>query len=220
VSNLSINIDKLVEAIEEAKKKAKKRNFIQSVELIIKLRDVDVKKPENRINIEVPLPNPPNEKLAKVAVFATGDLVLKAKEANADLVIGKEDLEKLATEKRSAKELAKNYDFFIAQPDLMPIIGRYLGRYLGPRGKMPKPVPPTADISAILARYRKSIRVRIKDQPQVMCRVGVETQDSKQIAENIEAVLEALKNKFKIPQNIERIYVKLTMGPAVEVKTK
>ncbi|RLE85046.1 MAG: 50S ribosomal protein L1, partial [Thermoprotei archaeon] len=159
-------------------------------------------------------------KLAKVAVFATGDLVLKAKEANADLVIGKEDLEKLATEKRSAKELAKNYDFFIAQPDLMPIIGRYLGRYLGPRGKMPKPVPPTADISAILARYRKSIRVRIKDQPQVMCRVGVETQDSKQIAENIEAVLEALKNKFKIPQNIERIYVKLTMGPAVEVKMK
>jgi len=188
--------------------------------LIIKLRDVDVKKPENRINLEVPLPNPPPNKLAKVAIIASGDLALKAKQANADLVITREDLEKIATDKKAAKELAKSYDFFLAQPDLMPIIGRYLGRYLGPRGKMPKLVSPTMDMDAVLARYRRSVRVRIKDQPQIMCRVGVETQDSREIAENINAIIEALKSKFKIPHNIERAYVKLTMGPAVELEIK
>jgi len=217
---MSFSLDKVIEAVEEAKKRAKKRKFIQSVELIVKLRDVDVKKPENRINMEVPLPHPPPNKPAKVAVIATGDLALKAKQAKADLVVSREDLEKIAANKKTAKELAKSYDFFLAQPDLMPLIGRYLGRYLGPRGKMPKPVPPSADIEALLARYRRSIRIRIKDQPQVMCRVGAENQDSKEIAENINAVIEALKTKFRIPQNIERVYVKLTMGPAVEIKTK
>ena len=217
---MSVKLDDIVEAVEEAKRKAKKRRFTQSIELIIKLRDIDVKKPENRINMEVPLPHPPPNKLAKVAVIATGDLALKAKQAEADLVVSREDLEKIAANKKAAKELAKSYDFFLAQPDLMPLIGRYLGRYLGPRGKMPKPVPPSANIEAMLKRYRRSVRIRVKDQPQVMCRVGEETQNSKEIAENINAIIDALKTKFKIPQNIERIYVKLTMGPAVEVKAR
>lgn len=215
---MSLDLSKVAKAVEEAKRLAKPRKFAQSVELIIKLRDVDMKRPENRINMEVVLPHPPPEKLAKVAVIATGDLALKAREAKADMVITREDLEKAAANKRLARKLAKSVDFFLAQPDLMPVVGRYLGKYLGPRGKMPRPVPPSADIAAMIERYRKCIRIRTRDQPLVMCRVGLETQSPEEIAENIGAVVEALKTKFKIPYNVERMYVKLTMGPAVEVE--
>jgi len=219
-SKMSVPVNEVIKAVEEAKKLAKPRNFTQSVELIIKLRDIDVRKPENRINVSVRLPNPPKDKLSRVCVIASGDMVIRARKTNADTVITREDLEKIAASKREPRKLAKSHDFFIAEAPLMPIIGRLLGRYLGPRGKMPQPVPPTADITNLVDRLKESVRIRIRDQPQIMCRVGSEKQSSKEIAENIMAILSALSSKFKIPQNIEKMYVKLTMGPAVEVKLR
>lgn len=216
---MSIPTERFVNAIKEAKEKSKPRRFKQSVELIIKLRDVDVKRPENRLNIGVPLPHPPPDKPAKVAVFATGDLALKAKEAGVDAVIDKDGVAKIASEKKEAKKVAKTYDFFYAQPDMMPLIGRYLGRYLGPRGKMPDVLPPTADVKALVERAKRSIRLRIRDQPLVMCKIGTEEQSEKELAENANEVINALLKKFEL-RNIERIYVKLTMGPPIKVSLK
>ncbi|HDI31420.1 MAG: 50S ribosomal protein L1 [Thermoprotei archaeon] len=213
---MSVSIDRLASAIKEAKERSKPRRFKQGVELIVKLRDIDVKKPENRINVSVPLPHPPMSKLAKVAVFATGDLALKAKEAGVDAVIDKDEIAKIASEKKEAKKIARSYDFFYAQPDMMPLIGRMLGRYLGPRGKMPEVLPPTANVKAMIERAKRSVRLRIRDQPLVMCRIGTEDQSEKELAENANEVLNALLRKFE-PRNIERVYVKLTMGPPVEV---
>ncbi len=45
-----INFDAVLKALGEAKKLAKPRRFKQAIELIIKLRDVDVRKPEKRLN--------------------------------------------------------------------------------------------------------------------------------------------------------------------------
>ncbi|RLE60808.1 MAG: 50S ribosomal protein L1 [Thermoprotei archaeon] len=213
---MSYSIGVLAKAIEEAKAKAKKRRFKQSVELIVVLRDVDVRKPENRINMPVFLPNPPSKE-AKVCVIASGDLELKAKNSRADLVVSRDELIKLADNKKAAKDLAKKYDFFLAQADLMPTIGRLLGRYLGPRGKMPQPVTSSMNINALVDRFKRSVRIRIKNQPVISCRIGTEDQDSKKLAENAMAILNAIESKFK-KQNIDRIYVKLTMGPAVKVR--
>ena len=107
--------------------------------------------------------------------------------------------------------------FFVAQADLMPLIGRLFGPILGPRGKMPIPVPPTANVAPLLERLKRSVRIRIRNQPQVMCIVGSEDMDSKEIAYNIDAVFEVLSRKYKVPYNIEKVYVKLSMGPAVSV---
>jgi len=213
---VSLRMESLVKAIEEAKKIAKPRRFVQSYELIIKLRDVDTKRPENRFSELVALPNPPPRKLSKVAVIADGDMALKAREAGADLVITREELEKIAGSKKEAKKVAKAFDAFLAQADLMPVVGRLIGRYLGPRGKMPQPVPPSADLKAFIDRAKRSVRVRLRDQPLIMCRIGAEDQNPKEVAENAMAVLNFLLNRFK-PQNIERVYVKLTMGPPVRV---
>jgi len=217
---MPLNEEAIIKAIEEAKGLAKKRNFKQSVELIIKLKDVDLKRPENRLTTTVALPHVPPEKLAKICVFATGDLALKAKEVGVDAVLSREDLESLSGDKRRAKELAKKYDFFLAQPDLMPIIGRILGPYLGPRGKMPSVLVPSANLKAVIERQRKSVLIRVRDQPQIMCWIGLEDQPAKAIAENALTVINAIEAKYKYPQNIEKMYIKLTMGPAVKVKLR
>lgn len=205
-------------AVEEALKVSpKKRRFTQSVEMIIALKDVDVKKPENRINTIVTLPHPPEKKLAKVVVVASGDLALKARDAGADLVIDKDDLQKLASDKKAAKKLAKRYDFFLAQTDLMVQVGRILGKYLGSRGKMPQPIPPNVPVAPLIERMKRSVRVRIKDNPVIMVRVGTEDQPIEHIVANARAVLDEVLKKFA-PHNIYRIYFKLTMGRPVKVE--
>lgn len=203
-------------AIEKALAQARRRKFTQSVEMIVVLKDVDMKKPENRLNLSVVLPHPPKSKQAKVAVIATGDLALKAKEAGADLVLDREGLEKIASSKRGVRKLAKEYDFFLAQPDLMVIVGRLLGKYLGPRGKMPQPVPPNIPIAPLIERLRRSIRIRTRDQPQIACRIGSEDQSVEELVENAQAVLDEILKKFSV-HNISRIYFKVTMGPTAVV---
>ena len=68
-------------------------------------------------------------------MFASGDNALRAKNAGADRVIEGAELDTLASEKRSAKKLAREYQFFLADTALMPKIGRILGSFLGPEGK-------------------------------------------------------------------------------------
>ncbi|MEM3646721.1 MAG: 50S ribosomal protein L1 [Thermofilum sp.] len=213
------SLSELKEAIESAIKRARKRRFTQSVEMIIVLRDIDMKKPENRLNISVALPHPPASKPAKVAVIAAGDLALKAKEAGADLVLDRDGLEKIASSKRGARKLAREYDFFLAQPDLMVLIGRLLGKYLGPRGKMPQPVPPNAPVAPLIDRLRRSVRIRTREQPQIGCRIGTENQPVDELAENARAVLDEVLKKIPA-HNIARIFFKVTMGPPVAVAKK
>ena len=202
------------EALGEVRKVAKRRRFNQTVELIIKLRDVDVKKPENRINITVPLPNPISKR-AKVCVIASGATITTAREAGADLVITKDDLGKFS-DKKSIRKLAQQFDFFLASPDLMVQIGRTMGPILGPRGKMPDVVPPNADMKALIDRYRRSVRVRVRDQPQIMVKVGTEDMEPSKIAENATAVLEEVARKYGWDK-IKEVELKLTMIPPVKV---
>jgi len=213
---MSLDLKNLEKAIEEARKLAKPRRFVQSYELIVKLRDVDTKQPENRFSELIALPHPPARKLSKVAVIAEGDMALKARDAGADFIMTREDLEKVASSKKDAKKIVKSFNVFLAQADLMPLVGRLMGRYLGPRGKMPQPVPPSADVKTFIDRAKRSVRVKLRDQPLIMCRIGTEDQSAKEVAENAMAVMNFLLSKFK-PQNVERVYVKLTMGPPVKV---
>ncbi|MCC6013071.1 MAG: 50S ribosomal protein L1 [Candidatus Verstraetearchaeota archaeon] len=212
-----LDLNSIISLVDEAKRNSKKRNFIQSVELIVNLKGIDVKAPENRINEVVPLPNPIGREM-KVCVIADGDLLTKAKQSEADLVISKQELEEYAGDKKAIKKLAETYDFFIARADLMALVGKIFGPILGPRGKMPDPVPPTANIENIIKNYRNAVRIRIRDQPVIKCKVGVETMDSKAIAENIMAVLTAIDRRIKLDQFLSSIVVKTTMGKPVKLK--
>ncbi|MGQ9759735.1 MAG: 50S ribosomal protein L1 [Candidatus Methanomethylicaceae archaeon] len=214
---MQFDLQKLVSLVDEAKKNSKKRNFLQSMELIINFKGLDVKAPENRINETVPLPHPIGRDL-KVCVIADGDLITKAKQAGADLALTKQDLDQYVDNKKAAKKLADSYDYFAARTDLMATVGKVLGPVLGPRGKMPDPLPPTANIDAVIKKYRSAVRVRIRDQPVIRCRIASENMDSKSIAENIMAVLSAIERRIKLDQFISSIVVKTTMGKPAKLR--
>jgi large subunit ribosomal protein L1 len=214
---LAPNKAAFLKTVKELKEKTTKRNFTQSIELSFKLKELDLKRPENRINEAIELPHQIN-KPVKICVIASGDLVLRAKKAEADKVLEKSELDALVENKKAAKKLVNDHDHFIAEASLMPTTGRILGPFLGPRSKMPTPVPPNVDIKSVIDRHRKTVRIRVREQPSVKCRIGTEDMNDEQLAENVLEVIPAIEAKLpKGSRNIENIRLKATMGPSMKV---
>ena len=139
-------------------------------------------------------------------------MALKAKRAKTDLVVKRGELGAMMGDKEKQKELTESYDFFIAEAPLMPLVGKVLGATLGPKGKMPTPVPPTADIAEHIKRHRKMILLRMRGQPVLQCRVGAENMSDEEIAENVQAVMEKVEAKLKRGiRNISSVSLKTTM---------
>ena len=212
----------LAEVVTKAKEETKKAKFKQSVELIINFKDIDVKKgfAINEV-VQLPKTNSP----ATVCVIATGDMSQKAKAANADSVIGNEELEKFEANKRESRKFINKYDFFLADTKIMPTVGKSLGQLLGPRGKMPTPVPFNAPIDAFLARFRSSIKVRTRASLSISCKIGDETMEDADLAVNAYTVLSAIEKKLPNGEkNIKKVMIKTTMGKPVkqvqEIKKK
>jgi large subunit ribosomal protein L1 len=217
---MSYNLDSIVEAITEARAKGTEKGikFEQSFDLCVNFRkkELDVEKPENRLNQEVVLPNtlyPP----AKVCAFGDGEFAEKAKAAGAETVVSKDDIPKLGEEKKERKALAKRHDFFIASLDSMPLVGRYLGQVLGPRGKMPKPFPPQADLSAVVSQYHRTVRVRMRNTPTFHVKVGHVRMGDQEIADNVQSILTFADSKGMLDK-VGNLIIKTTMGPSVVVK--
>lgn len=204
----------LVEMIKEAKANDKERKFKQAIELIMIFKDIDVKKGFT-INetIQLPKTNSP----AAICVMASGDMGLKAKTAKADRVMDNDEINRLASNKRETRKLINSFDFFLADTKLMPIVGKVLGQLLGPRGKMPTPVPFNAPIDSFLARFRSSVRVRVKNSLSMSCKIGDESMDDSDLAANAHAVLGAVEKKLPNgDKNIRKILIKTTMGKIVK----
>jgi large subunit ribosomal protein L1 len=202
----------LAELVKKGKEKSKERKFTESLEAIVRLKDVDPKKTDLNINEIVYLPHP-TKKLAKVCFIGTGDLAVRAKNAKADLVMDPSQLENYAGSKKEAKKLARSYDFFLADTALMPRIGRILGQALGPKGKIPTPVPPNAQVETMIQRMRTAVRVRSRGSLGVAAKVGDSNLTEANIADNILATVQAISKKLPNgDRNIRTIMVKTTMG--------
>ena len=208
----------LLEAVKEAKEKSGKKKFTQTVDLILDIKEIDMKAPEGKIQEVVELPHAP-AKLNKICVVASGELALKARRANADNVVEKDGLDALAGKKKELRKLAEAYDVFISEASLMQLVGRTLGPVLGPRGKMPIPVPLTVDIAAVIERNRKTIVVRMRNQPIIQCSIGTENQPDEELVDNIQAVLRVLDGKLKRGlKNVKLVFIKTSMGTPVKIK--
>ena len=133
------------------------------------------------------------------------------------------NIEKLSRGKSQAAidkiaDIAKKYDLFIAEAPMMPLVGKSLGASLGPRGKMPTPVPPNADIKEQIMKHRKIVFVRMRGQPVIHCRIGNETMKDEEIAENVQAVVRRIESKLKRGiKNFKSVYLKTSMGSSVKV---
>jgi len=212
-----VNESQLVGVIKQAKENDKDRKFTQSIEMIMVFKDVDVKK-GFAINEPVQLPKK-TTKPASVCIMASGDMGIKAKNAKADMVIDENELTKLSADKKKSKKMINKYDFFLADTKLMPTVGKKLGQLLGPRGKMPTPVPFNAPIESFLERFRSSVKIRAKGSLSMSCRIGEENMDDADLAANASAVATAVEKTLPNgSKNIEKIMFKTTMGKAVKVE--
>jgi large subunit ribosomal protein L1 len=197
--------------VKQAREAATRRKFSQSVELTLVLKDIDVKKGFS-LNEVVLLPNKPT-KQASICVVGTGDTGTRARRAEVDRVIQPEELDRFGTNRREARKVVRQHDFFLADTALMAPVGRAFGQFLGPKGKMPTPMPYGAPVEAIADRLRGSVRVRTKNQLNVSTKIGDEILDDSQLAANAGAVISAVEKK--LPQgdkNIRNTMIKFTMG--------
>ena len=202
--------------IDEVKKSSPERKFKECIELAINIKEVDLSDPKSRINEEISLPKGRGKDL-KIAVIGTEEMKSKAKN-NADFVYGPEDLSKFADDKKSFKKLANKIDFFIAESTLMANIGKSLGQVLGPRGKIPRPLPPGQDPSPVISNLKKTVRARSRDKRTFHVPVGTKEMTSEDLAENVTAVIKRIVGKLeKGFGNIDSVYIKTTMGQAVKL---
>ena len=208
--------NKVNQVIEDALKSDKERKFVETIEVAINLRDVDLQNPQKRINAEVALPHG-RGRPSRVAVFAQGEMAVISKKI-VDTVLGPDQIDELSENKREARKLADKYDFFVAETGLMANIGKSLGVVLGPRGKMPRPIPPQADIERIINSLTNLVPVRSKDRPTFHVPFGNVSMPQEQLADNLETILKRVESNLdRGTDNIASIWVKTTMGKAVRL---
>ncbi|MBU5682195.1 MAG: hypothetical protein KQA34_00520 [Candidatus Aenigmarchaeota archaeon] len=203
-----MDYDLLKNKIEEALKTGKKRRFKQSLELIIVLKDVDVKELKNSISlITLPYFND-----SKVVVFNE----IKRSDINTESISLKE-IETTSQNKRLAKKLARSFDFSLAETKLIPVIGKLLGKFLAPLGKMPIPITDEKKLNENIEKLKKSRKINLK-QNQIQVKIGKEDMKLEELFENaknvINQIVSVLPNGEK---NIKKIYVKLTMSKPIRV---
>ena len=214
-----MNPKQIAQLITEAKKVAPKRKFSQTIDLIVALKDLDMKDSEQHVDFYVQLHHD-RGKPVKMAALVGPELQAKA-DGVFDTVIVEKDFGNL---KDKLKLMATENAYFIAQANLMPKVAQHFGRVLGPRGKMPNPkagciVNLKTDLKALYAKLQKTVRISVKVQPQLQLAVGNEAMDEKIIIDNIHTIYDQLVHHLpKGENNVNKVYVKLTMGPPVEVK--
>jgi len=209
--------EKISEAIKNAIEGAQERKFVESLDIAFTIRDVDLKNPNNRIQEEIRLPNGRGKDI-KIAMFAASDAAQKAKAAGIH-VIDPSEIEELGKNKGTAKKLANSYDFFLSEVPHMGLIGRYLGVVLGPRGKMPRPVPPTLDPGMLANGLRSTVVIKSGDKMTFHTSFGTVEQSHEELMANAMEVFTRVTNKLERGVgNIRSLFIKTSMGPAQRIE--
>ena len=217
---MAISKDNIVTSLATARK-SRKRGFVQSIDLVIPLTGIDLKKPEHQVDFFVQLPQGSGKKI-KVCALIGPELQPEAKSACDGLVL-QEDFANYGKNKKQLKKLARQYDFFIGQANIMPQIAATFGRVLGPRGKMPNPkagcvVPPKAALKPLVEKLQSTLHVSARTVPMIQCKVGNESMSDDAIAANLTAVYDQVVHSLPGgDQNIKAALVKLTMGQPVSL---
>lgn len=209
--------EKITQAIKDALEHAPERKFVESVDITFTIRDVDLKNPNNRIKEEIRLPSGRGKEL-KIAMFAAGEAATKAKDAGIH-VFTPQEIEEFGGQKGKAKKMANSFDFFLSEVPHMGLIGRYLGVVLGPRGKMPRPVPPTLDPAAIAAGLKSTVVVKSGDRMTFHAAIGTAKQSHEELTANAMEIYNRVISKLERGiGNIRSLFIKTSMGPAQRIE--
>ncbi len=182
-----------------------KKGFNQSVDLNFTLKSIDLKRPENKFSKEVMLPHGRGKDIEVCIISEAAGT-------------GKSEIEEMERDKQKMKKFVKKYDFYLCEAPLMPLVGKALGRYLAPKGKMPKLLPPNRDPTSLINETKNSVRIRVRDSPSIQVTVGTEAMTDQQLKENAERVIEEVKKSMPGKAQIKNIYLKFTMTKPVKLK--
>ncbi len=216
-----MNKEDIQKALAYLKANSKKRKFAQKIDFIVNVRDLDLKKPEQQVDLFVVLPKQ-RAKKTRICALVGPELAEQAKAAM-DVVVLHDQFAMYAQDPKKIKKLAGTCDFFIAQANIMPDVAKTFGRILGPRNKMPNPkagcvVPPNANLAALAEKLRSTVRIMVKTQLNFKTIVGDENSNEDDIAENIMALYTALSHQLPAEEsNIKSVLLKLTMSSPVTV---
>ena len=216
---MAIDKASITKALKQAREKTKSRKFTQTIELIVNL-NVNIK--TNKVDFFVDLHYERGKKISVCALVGP-ELKDNATE-HCDHVVRATDFPKYQKDKKLTKKLAKQYDMFVAQANIMPKIAAAFGRYFGPLNKMPNPkagcvVPPNANLAPVIEKLQKKVKVRALRNPVIQVAVAIETMDDEKIIDNIQTVYKALLNNLPAAENnVKGAFLKLTMGPAVKIE--
>ena len=208
----------VIKALDQLKDSKKK--FNQSYDLVINLKSLDLKKPENQLDF-YPTLHSTLGKPIKVCALIGPELEGEAK--NVDHYLVEKDFEKYAKDPKAAKKLADQYDYFIAQANIMPKIATVFGRVFGPRKKMPNPkagcvVPPKFALKPLYDKLQKTVHVFAKEKLIIQVRIGSEEQKPEEIADNVETIITMIVQKLPLEKNnIKSIFIKKTMSKPVRL---
>lgn len=207
---------RFLDAVHKAKKDSPQRKFSQTWDMSIEFKGMDMKKPESKLNMEIPLPEGRGKEIKIMFIADTASDDLKNV---VDKVLLKPEVEKLSGNKKEIRKLASEYDSWLAEAPLMPLVGKALGMILAPRGKMPKPIPPKAKIDGIVSLAKKSVKIKTKDTPVVHAPIGTDKMADEQIAKNALHVFNTVSEKLpKGRNNVKSVHIKLTMGKSAKVE--
>ena len=213
--------NKLISTIKELKEKSSKRNFKQTFDLIVNLKELDMKKPEHQVDFFATLQHP--RKKIKVCAFVGPELLEDARNS-CDLAISQDEFEKYAKDKKLAKKLAREYDLFIAQANIMAPVATAFGRVLGPKGKMPNPkagcvVPPKTSLRPLYEKLQKTIRISAKKDPIIQIAIGKEDGNEDEITDNVLTIYDQLiHHLINEKNNIKNVLLKLTMSKPIKLE--
>ena len=195
-------------------RKGKKRKFDQTVDLIINLQKFDLKKDQVNLFIQVPF----KIKDKKICGF------FKTKNKDVETVTFEQF--KKYSDKKNLKKLVKNFDFFIAEAELMPKVATTFGRVLGPAGKMPSPQlgiltnVDEKEINSLKEKINHSVKIRIKE-PCIKIAIGKQSLEDKKLIENITTIYNSvLKSLPKNKDNIKNVEIKFTMTKPYKIKIR
>jgi large subunit ribosomal protein L1 len=209
----------IIQALDKLKKESKKRNFSQSVDLIVTLRDVNVKNPAEMPNFYASLPANILKK-RKICAFVGSELVDQAKKS-CDKVITQPEFDDY--DKKAIKKLANEYDYFIAQANLMVKVAAKFGRILGTRGKMPNPkagcvVPPKGNVQAVVERLQTLTLIKAKKAPVIYVTIGKQDAKDEDIAKNVSFVIDQIMHHLPNEKaNLKSVFIKYTMSKPVKL---
>ena len=206
--------------------KDKVRKFDESIDLIINLKDLNLNDPKQRIDKEILLPNnnitsdKPN-----VCVIASDEILLEARNLGLETIDNDGLVQLNNEEKKVKKKFVKKYNFFIVEDKMMPSVARYLARFLGPLGKMPKPFPSgygiissPDDLKIAIERYLKIIRIQLKKQLLIQVKIGKKSMEEDRVFENLKAVVDYIADQMPHRyNNIKSMFLKTTMGPPIKI---